>query len=104
MFARLPDLAGAPVEFVLDGEPCIARAGDSVAAALLAAGRLACRSTPAGAAPRGPYCLMGVCFDCLVTIDGCANRQGCMIAIAPGMRVETQRGARLLDLRPEAGA
>ena len=104
MFARLPDLAGAPVEFTLDGEPCIARAGDTVAAALLAAGRLACRSTPAGGAPRGPYCLMGVCFDCLVTIDGRANQQGCMVAVAPGMRVETQRGARALDVAPDADA
>ena len=47
---------------------------------------------------------MGVCFECLVTIDGRANQQGCMIAVTPGMRVDTQRGARLLDLRPEAGA
>jgi len=104
MFTRLPDLAGAPVEFTLDGEPRTARAGDSVAAALLAAGALACRGTPASGASRGPYCLMGVCFECLVTIDGRANQQACTIAIAPGMRVETQRGARMLDLRPDAGA
>lgn len=104
MFARLPDLAGAPVEFMLDGESRTARAGDSVAAALLAAGRLACRSTPASGAPRGPYCLMGVCFECLVTIDGRANQQGCMIAIAPGMRVETQRGPRALEFDLDKGA
>jgi predicted molibdopterin-dependent oxidoreductase YjgC len=38
--------------------------------------------------------MMGVCFDCLVTIDGVGSRQGCMIRVADGMRVETQRGGR----------
>ena len=52
-----------------------ARAGDTVAAALLAAGVDHCRTTPVTGAPRAPYCLMGVCFDCLVTIDGVGSRQ-----------------------------
>ncbi len=104
MFARLPDLAGEMIEFFVDGQPCIARAGDTVAAALLAAGQLACRRTPAGDAPRGPYCLMGVCFDCLTTIDGRANQQSCMVAVAAGMQVQTQRGARALDVAPDADA
>ena len=50
-------------------------------------------------APRGPYCLMGVCFDCLAEIDGVPNRQSCMIAALPGMRIRRQRGAR--DIDPE---
>jgi NADH dehydrogenase/NADH:ubiquinone oxidoreductase subunit G len=37
---------------------------------------------------------MGVCFDCLVTVDGSANRQGCMTPVRDGMRIETQRGKR----------
>jgi hypothetical protein len=78
---------------LVDGAPFDARAGDSVAAALLASGRLACRETPVGGAPRGPYCLMGVCFDCLVTIDGVPDQQGCTVTVRTGMRIDTQRGA-----------
>jgi NADH dehydrogenase/NADH:ubiquinone oxidoreductase subunit G len=37
---------------------------------------------------------MGVCFDCLVTVDGSPNRQGCMTPVRDGMRIETQRGKR----------
>ena len=94
MFARLPDTAGARVTVTLDGAAVEARLGDSVAAALFTAGAYACRTTQVSGAPRGPYCLMGACFDCLVTIDGVPNQQACRVAVAPGMRIETQRGAR----------
>jgi hypothetical protein len=96
MFRRLPEIDGRTVRFTIDGRTASARPGDSVAAALLAAGVVACRLTPVGSAPRGPYCLMGVCFDCLVTIDGIGNCQSCLVPIAEGMRIETQRGARTL--------
>jgi hypothetical protein len=97
MFRRLPDpgalpLPGVPVS--LDGVPVMARAGDSVAAVLLMAGRLACGKAPVSGAPRGPFCLMGACFDCVVTIDGAPKRQGCLVTVAPGMRIETGRKAR----------
>jgi predicted molibdopterin-dependent oxidoreductase YjgC len=97
MFRRLPDLAGGEVRFTIDGRPASARRGDSVALALLAAGVAACRTTPVSGAPRGPYCMMGVCFDCLVTIDGVGNLQGCLVPVEDGMRVETQRGARAVE-------
>jgi predicted molibdopterin-dependent oxidoreductase YjgC len=89
MFQRLPDLGGAAVAFTIDGRPATARAGDSVAAALLANGVTACRRSPVSGAPRAPYCLMGVCFECLVQIDGAPNRQGCMVPVAEGMAVVT---------------
>lgn len=96
MFRRLPDLADAPtVALTIDGEAITARAADSVAAALLAAGRAACRETAVTNTPRGPYCLMGVCFDCLVSIDGVGNRQACLVRVRAGMRVETQHGKRV---------
>ncbi len=79
----------------IDGKPFSARAGDSVAATLLAAGINACRTTPVSGAERGPFCMMGVCFDCLVTIDGHPNQQGCLVAVRAGMRIERQSGARL---------
>jgi predicted molibdopterin-dependent oxidoreductase YjgC len=94
MFRRLPDPGAVDVALVVDGVACTARAGDTVAAAMLATGLLACRTTPVSGAPRGPYCLMGVCFDCLVTIDGAPNRQACLVPVADGMRVERQQGAR----------
>ena len=94
MFVRLPDVRAKDVSITIDGTPFTARAGDSVAAALLVSGRLACRTTAVTGAARGPFCMMGVCFDCLVTIDGRPNQQGCLIAVAPGMQISTQRGAQ----------
>jgi len=97
MFRRLPEslLNSAPaVTIYIDGRPFVARAGDSVAAAVLASGRAACRTTAVSGSPRGPFCLMGACFDCLVVVDGRANQQGCLVPVAEGMEVETQRGAR----------
>jgi len=96
MFKRLHEMPGAVVRLTVDGRPVEARAGDSIAAAMLAAGFDHCRTTPVSGAPRAPYCMMGVCFDCLVTVDGIGNRQGCMIAASEGMAVETQHGKREL--------
>src|SRR3954466_7803064 len=93
MFKRLGD-TGTAVTFKVDGQPISARTGDTVAAAMLAAGLDHCRTTPVSDAPRAPYCLMGVCFDCLVTIDGVGSRQACLIPVRDGMTVETQLGKR----------
>ena len=82
---------------VIDGDPALVRTGDTVAAALLLAGPPACRTTAVSGAPRAPYCMMGVCFECLVTIDGEANVQACMTAVREGMRIERQAGARRLQ-------
>lgn len=97
MFRRLPDTRRREVSITVDGRPVAAREGDSVAAALLAAGSVACRTTAVTGASRGPYCMMGVCFDCLVTVDGTANVQGCMTRVRDGMRIEIQQG------KPRAG-
>jgi len=82
------------VSITVDGKALAARAGDTVAAALLAAGIAHCRTTPVSETPRAPYCLMGVCFDCLVTIDGVGSRQACLEPVREGMKVETQVGRR----------
>lgn len=92
MFRRSP--AHDTVTIYFNGSPIGARANDTVASALLAAGIQITRSTPGQGSPRGPYCMMGVCFDCLVTVDGVGNRQGCLVRLRPGMQVETQRGRR----------
>ena len=93
MFKRLDD-TGVAVTLQVDGKPIRVRAGDTVAAAMLAAGIDHCRTTPVTGVPRAPYCLMGVCFDCLVTIDGIGSRQGCLVPVREGMAVETQLGKR----------
>ncbi len=96
MFRRLPDDPRATVTIALDGEPLTARAGDTVAAAMLAAGVGHTRTTPVGDAPRLPYCMMGVCFDCLMEIDGVPNRQACLVRVRDGMTVRRQQGARVV--------
>lgn len=94
MFRRLSDTGGAMLPFTLDGLPAEGRAGDTVAAALLALGHLACRHSAVGGVERGPYCMMGLCFDCLVEIDGQGNRQGCLTLLQPGMAIRMQPGKR----------
>jgi predicted molibdopterin-dependent oxidoreductase YjgC len=102
MFARLPELAGTAgagdeVIVTIDGVACAARTSDTVAVAMLLAGHHANRSTAVTGAPRGPWCLMGTCFDCLVTIDGVPSQQACMRRVAAQMRIETQHGARRVE-------
>jgi predicted molibdopterin-dependent oxidoreductase YjgC len=94
MFKRSDHDARAPVEIFVDGLSVAAREGDTVSAALLASGLDARRATAVSGAPRLPYCMMGVCFDCLVTIDGVGNRQGCLVPVSPGMKIEVQKGKR----------
>ncbi|WP_456305762.1 (2Fe-2S)-binding protein [Falsiroseomonas oryziterrae] len=94
----MPEAARPALRFTFEGEAVEGREGDSVAAALLALGHAATRDTAVSGAPRGPYCMMGVCFDCLVTIDGVGNRQACLVPLRAGMDVRRQRGKR------EAGA
>ena len=94
MFRRSEQDKRPQVQIFVDGIAVAAREGDTVSAALLASGRDVRRLTAVSGAPRLPYCMMGVCFDCLVTIDGVVNRQGCMVRVREGMRIETQKGKR----------
>jgi hypothetical protein len=57
--------ARRPVTLHVQGQAIQARAGDTLAIALLNAGVVAFRHTPVSGQPRGPLCMMGVCFDCL---------------------------------------
>ena len=73
-------------------------AGASAAAAVLAAGFASICKTPVEGCERAPYCMMGVCFDCLAEIDGVANRQSCcMIEVWPGIWIGRQMRARVID-------
>ena len=81
------------IEFTFDGEKINAITGQSVAAALLAANQRALRKTRFNKNDRGVFCGIGVCFDCLVVIDGITNQRACLIEAKPGMRVQTQVGS-----------
>ncbi len=82
-----------PVQFSFDGVVIEAERGDMLATALLAAGIERVRQSVVSGSPRAPYCLMGVCFECLVTVDGVQNRQACLIEVENGMTVLSQKGA-----------
>jgi predicted molibdopterin-dependent oxidoreductase YjgC len=77
------------VQVTIDGEAAQAFEGQSVAAVLLAAGRRSWRVTGHGQ-PRGMFCGMGVCFDCLVRVDGQPNQRACQVFVRDGMRIQTQ--------------
>lgn len=83
----------ANLTFSFEGRQIEARPSDSVASALLAADEVTFRSTPVSGAPRGPFCLMGVCFECLVEIDGVPNRQACMVPVAAGLTIRRNTGS-----------
>lgn len=98
MFRRLqPDDLSATIYF--DGRAIRCRSGESVAAALLSAGIARFRSTPVLGADRMPHCMIGVCFDCLLEIDGQADRQACLVPVVDGMDVRSQEGAGRYDIQ-----
>ena len=74
---------------LVDGRAVPIRDGDSLASAILAAGIKVTRRTLASGAPRGPWCMMGACFDCAAIVDGRAGTRTCMIPARDGTRVET---------------
>lgn len=85
--------SGRVVTFSFEGQPVEGQIGESVAAALTAAGIRDLRDSVVSGAPRGIYCMMGACFDCLVEIDGVPNRQACMTEVREGLKVRRQAGS-----------
>jgi hypothetical protein len=101
MFRPRPDGPQPTVAVTVEGRAVMMPAGASAAAAVLAAGFDSIRETPVDGRARAPYCMMGVCFDCLAEIDGVVNRQSCMIEVRPGMRISRQMRARKIDPNAE---
>ncbi len=93
MFRRLRDNA-CELHLAVDGRHIAAREGDTVAAALLAAGVTPFRTTAASGAPRAPYCMSGACFECVVEIDGLGSVQACLVEARDGMAITLVRGRR----------
>ena len=92
-FLARPDTSTKTISLTLDGELIMAQAGDTVAAALLAHSGTASRETGKGAS-RTAFCMMGVCFDCLIEVDGSPNVQGCMVQVRDGMVLRRPNGLR----------
>jgi len=95
MFKRLDESPRQTVTVVINGRSVAVPQGESVAAAVLAENIGYSRTTPVKQLPRAPFCMMGVCFDCLMVIDGVPNQQACMVHVREGMRIERQRGSGL---------
>jgi predicted molibdopterin-dependent oxidoreductase YjgC len=91
---------GAAVTLQIDGEPLPARRGQTVAAALLAAGRRVLRQTRRNGKPRGLFCAMGVCFDCVMTIDGKPGVRACMTKVEDGMQVRSPTQFKAFTRQP----
>jgi predicted molibdopterin-dependent oxidoreductase YjgC len=91
MYRRREAIA-EPVILWFEDLKITAAPGDSLAAALLAAGVSVFRRTPVSGAKRGPFCMIGNCFECLVEIDGQGVAQACSTEVRQGMRVYMPRG------------
>ncbi len=92
------EATGVSFQFRFDGETVRAENGQTIGAALIAAGRRSWRRTRVGGAPRGVFCGIGICFDCLVVVNGRPNNRACLVEAAPGDLVQTQEGAGHDDL------
>ncbi len=97
MFKRIDDPKPETVFLEIEGKRVSAAAGDSVAAAMLLAGFGHTRTTPVSGETRAPFCMMGICFECLVEIDGAPNQQACQTLVREGMKVRLQRGPRAVQ-------
>ena len=82
---------GRQFEIEVDGRPVVAYEGETIAAALLASGIEVFRHTHRLDAPRSLFCGMGICFECLMTVDGVPNVRTCVTQAEPGMKVQSQR-------------
>jgi len=79
------------VEIIVNNQPVMARQGEKLTSALLAAGYRTLHYKEISGAPRGMFCSMGVCHDCMVTVNSRPFVRACMTKIEPGMRVEVDR-------------
>jgi len=101
LFAVRQASPSSSVTMTFEGRSITAPEGISVAAALLINGVTSFRTTPTQSTARAPYCMMGICFDCLLEVDGLPNRQSCLMSVREGMVIGRQQGAS--DLSAAAG-
>lgn len=87
------NLRGDYFTFEWDGRDVEAYPGETILGALLAAGERTLRQSERRQAPRGMFCGIGICFDCLVVVDGVPDQRACVTSAAPGMRVQSGQSA-----------
>ncbi len=87
---RMKGDRGTPVTFTFDGQLIEAFEGETIAAAVLASGVRMLRETDRRGEPRGLFCNMGICFDCLVEINGATNQRACQFSVADGLKIKSQ--------------
>jgi predicted molibdopterin-dependent oxidoreductase YjgC len=92
MFKQITNDQIETVEVILDGQKVQVSQGTTVAAMALTQGLRFTRTTPISGSKRAPFCMMGVCYDCLMSIDGKANQRSCATYVQKGMQIETQQG------------
>jgi len=93
MFRIIEQASPDSVTVLIENREFEVPAGISVAAAVLLCGFSKVRNTPVTGSPRLPYCMMGICFDCLMCIDGVPNQQACLVEVRDNMTIDYQRGA-----------
>ena len=84
------------VTVFVDGVAIEADAGEPAAAVLLRSGSVYARLNPVSAEPRAPYCMMGVCQECIAVVDGAGSVPTCQTPVRDGMRIEKQLGVRAI--------
>ncbi len=100
MFRKLHEPDPPNLKIEIDGVRVVAEAGESVAAVLLRQPEVWSRETPNTHSKRAPYCMMGVCFECVAEVDGVVSVQTCLTPVHDGMRVARQTGKRRLASFP----
>ena len=93
MFKRLDKNPEKLVSITINGKPFDVPAGETVAAAVLASDISHTRTTPVSNTARAPFCLMGLCYECLMVINGSANQRACKEYVTEGMIIESQHGS-----------
>ena len=85
-------IRGTKISFFFEGREIDAYEGETIAAALWAAGERVARHSPKRKEPRGIFCAIGYCSDCLMVVDGVPNIRTCVTLVEQGMKVEIQEG------------
>ena len=97
MFKLLPDTTANTTQrltVMVNGKAVNVPQGFTAAAAMLLHHQGATRTSALSGEGRAPYCMMGVCFECLMEINGEPNQQGCLVTVSEGMRINPQQGKR----------
>lgn len=90
MFSSLRSTSAKTVTVTVNNQSVAAPEGQTVWATMALAEQLTTRRAALSGADRSAFCAMGVCFECLVQIDGTPNQQACLRRVSEGMNIQTQ--------------